>query len=301
MADFLNRTGGDGGGSPGRRERGRMRRRLRQQQRVREALLLDLGALVYELHRQGRREPELLQAKAAELLAVDDEVRALGEALHERQPLAQLVAAGIAGSCPTCGALLTSDARFCSSCGSPTGGELAEPKHREPEIAPASDGSPTAGDDMPPWALEPDEDAAEELVTGEVTAGWGAGDLEPEAAPPPEAEASPDPEPTAPEEPGPEPAAEEPVPAADEPLPEAEPTPTPAETVARESPPEPTTAGEAAPTGSWAHDVGTRGPQGPPPRPGPPPQGYEPIVDRAVKLAQQGLRSGRDWLRKRRS
>src|SRR4051812_37406737 len=127
MAESLNRTDGDGGGSSGRRERGRMRRRLRRQQRVREALLLDLGALVYELHRQGRREPELLQAKAAELSAVDDEVRALGEALQERQPLAALVAAGIAGSCGTCGALLTSDALFCSRCGTPTSPALAGP------------------------------------------------------------------------------------------------------------------------------------------------------------------------------
>src|SRR3954449_4366445 len=145
MAEFLNRTsGGDGGGSPGRRERGRMRRRLRQQQRVREALLLDLGALVYELHRQGRREPELLQAKAAELSAVDDEVRALGEALDERQPLAQLVAAGIAGSCAACGALLTSDARFCSPCGPARSPSLAggpPPPPPEPEITTGGNGS----------------------------------------------------------------------------------------------------------------------------------------------------------------
>ena len=39
-------------------------RRLRQQRRAREAMLLDLGALVYELHRQGERAPELLQDKA---------------------------------------------------------------------------------------------------------------------------------------------------------------------------------------------------------------------------------------------
>src|SRR5919199_4331926 len=109
---------------PTARERGVMRRRLRRQQRVREALLLDLGALVYELHRHGRREPELLQAKAAELSAVDDEVRALGDALEEHQPLAELVAAGIAGSCGACGALLTRDARLCSSCGTPTGKTL---------------------------------------------------------------------------------------------------------------------------------------------------------------------------------
>ena len=57
-------------------ERGQ-KRRLRELLRVREALLLDLGALVYELHRQGRRAPELLQQKAAELTLVDDEVREL--------------------------------------------------------------------------------------------------------------------------------------------------------------------------------------------------------------------------------
>src|SRR6266480_83785 len=139
MPDFLKRSNSEGGDNkPAGRERGRMRRRLRRQQRVREALILDMGALVYELHRQGRREPELLQAKAAELSAVDDEVRALAEALEERQPLAELVAAGIEGSCETCGALLTSDARFCSHCGAPTSpGLAAAPEAPEPEIATA--------------------------------------------------------------------------------------------------------------------------------------------------------------------
>ena len=56
-------------------------RRLREQRREREALLLDLGALVYELHRQGRRAPELLQAKAIELGKLDREVRSLEETL----------------------------------------------------------------------------------------------------------------------------------------------------------------------------------------------------------------------------
>jgi hypothetical protein len=65
-------------------ERGQRRRRLREQRRLREALLLDLGALVYELHRQGRRAPELLQSKAAELTVVDDEVRELQAALDGR-------------------------------------------------------------------------------------------------------------------------------------------------------------------------------------------------------------------------
>jgi hypothetical protein len=56
-------------------------RRLRQQGRAREAMLLDLGALVYELHRQGERAPELLQEKAIELGKVDREVRALEDTL----------------------------------------------------------------------------------------------------------------------------------------------------------------------------------------------------------------------------
>jgi hypothetical protein len=56
-------------------------RRLRERRREREALLLDLGALVYELHRQGQRAPELLQDKAIELGKVDREVRQLEEQL----------------------------------------------------------------------------------------------------------------------------------------------------------------------------------------------------------------------------
>jgi hypothetical protein len=57
---------------------------LRRQRRAREALLLDLGALVYELHRQGRRAPELLQRKAVELGELDRELRALEDALENR-------------------------------------------------------------------------------------------------------------------------------------------------------------------------------------------------------------------------
>lgn len=104
---------------PRARERGRMRRRLRTQKRIREALLLDLGALVYELHRQGRREPELLQAKAAELTAVDQEVRGLSEALDADMGMLAVVATGVAGTCENCGSLLSTDSRYCSACGSP--------------------------------------------------------------------------------------------------------------------------------------------------------------------------------------
>jgi hypothetical protein len=62
---------------------------LREQLRLREAMLLDLGALVYELHRQGKRAPELLQQKAAELTVVDEEVRRLQAALDGIAPAAE--------------------------------------------------------------------------------------------------------------------------------------------------------------------------------------------------------------------
>ena len=59
-------------------------RTLRLLRREREALLLDLGALVYELHRQGRRAPELLKQKATELGRLDREVRSLEDAVERR-------------------------------------------------------------------------------------------------------------------------------------------------------------------------------------------------------------------------
>ena len=59
-------------------------RELRRKRREREAMLLDLGALVYELHRQGERAPDLLQDKAIELGRVDREVRALEDSLEGR-------------------------------------------------------------------------------------------------------------------------------------------------------------------------------------------------------------------------
>ncbi len=175
-----------------------MRRRLREQKRMREALLLDLGALVYELHRHGRREPELLQAKAAELTAVDQEVRGLAEALDAGDSALALVATGIAGSCENCGSLLSTDARYCGACGAP-----AVPAIGGPAPAPAG---PALGE---PAAPEPSE------------AAWPEPQPEPEPEPEPAAY-SPEPEPgwaPAPEpepEPEPEPRKPEPEPYADE-------------------------------------------------------------------------------------
>jgi hypothetical protein len=69
-------------GAPGARERGVMRRRLRHVTRTREALLLELGAVTFELHRAGRTDPDLLARKATEIDAADREARALSQALR---------------------------------------------------------------------------------------------------------------------------------------------------------------------------------------------------------------------------
>jgi zinc ribbon protein len=159
-------------------QRGQMRRRLRHQQRIREALLLDLGALVFELHRQGRREPELLQAKAAEVSAVDNEVRALAEAL-EADATIEMLAPGVAGVCGNCGTLLSTEDRFCPNCGTPSEPALSGD---EPMIESSGNGAGTGTD-------------IDETSTSTVTTETSTGDPELEegetevldAAPPPTA------------------------------------------------------------------------------------------------------------------
>ena len=94
-----------------------MRRRLRILRRRREAMLLDLGALVLEMHRHGRFLPDSLQRRAAEAVGTDAEVRALSRSLEAGDGNPDLVAAGVAGNCGRCGALHTIGASFCSQCG----------------------------------------------------------------------------------------------------------------------------------------------------------------------------------------
>jgi hypothetical protein len=53
------------------------RKRLRETRRTRDGLLRDLGALVMEMHRQGKHDPALVERKAREAIAIDAEVRAL--------------------------------------------------------------------------------------------------------------------------------------------------------------------------------------------------------------------------------
>lgn len=89
--------------------------------RARDALLLELGALVYELHRRGQRAPELLHAKASELEAVDS-----------RLPTAD----GPTLPCPHCFSATEPGQLVCLECGEVLGvGAPRIPRRRAPLLA----------------------------------------------------------------------------------------------------------------------------------------------------------------------
>jgi hypothetical protein len=115
-----------------------MRRRLRILRRRREAMLLDLGALVLEMHRHGRFLPDSLQRRAAEAVGTDAELRSLSRSLDAGDGNPDLVAAGVSGNCERCGALHTIGASFCSQCGNELAGGVLPRKAalgRDPELA----------------------------------------------------------------------------------------------------------------------------------------------------------------------
>ena len=128
---------------PSWRDRGRLRRRLRFLRRARELALRDLGGLVFDLHRFGRERPDLVKAKLEALATLDQERRQLEVALGDHRELDVLREPGIA-SCPRCGALHGSDARFCSACGLPVGQSAALPP------APAADPNEPTGEPATP-------------------------------------------------------------------------------------------------------------------------------------------------------
>jgi hypothetical protein len=103
-------------------ERGRIRRRARYLRQLRELELRDLGGFLVELGRFGHERPELVQAKLQRALHTDAELRTLDRALGSEEPLREIRAAGIGGTCANCGAVHGSSDRYCASCGEPVGG-----------------------------------------------------------------------------------------------------------------------------------------------------------------------------------
>jgi hypothetical protein len=134
--------------APSFRNRGRLRRRLRFLRRVRELGYRDLGGLVFDQHRFGRLDEELVRGKVAALTAVDAELRALEQALGERRDITELREPGIT-ACARCGTLHGSDANFCPSCGLAITGartiaaDVGEGAHLpRPALAPGAPGGP---------------------------------------------------------------------------------------------------------------------------------------------------------------
>jgi hypothetical protein len=156
--DTAQLSPGDGGPGeavtgtpPSFRSRGAMRRRLRYLRRARELGFRDLGGLVFDLRRFERERPDLVDAKVHALFEVDTELRALERALNDRREITELREPGIA-SCPRCGALHGSDARFCSSCGLALRGpqpvsEVGD--HVPAQIVPPRPQLPAAGEPPP--------------------------------------------------------------------------------------------------------------------------------------------------------
>ena len=130
---------------PSARERGTMRRRMRELAKLRRALLLDLGALSFEMHRQQRHDPALVERAAKQAIVVDAEARALAHALDEDLLFDDLLAAGIAARCANCDAILAADARYCSACGTAVG---AQPTAPAPQPTPVPAQPPAAAPDQ---------------------------------------------------------------------------------------------------------------------------------------------------------
>jgi hypothetical protein len=103
-------------GRPGFAARGRMRRRALFLRKARELAYRDLGGLVFNLHRFGQRNDDLVLAKLATLEQLDRELRALESSLQERREVSVLREAGVT-PCPRCAAIHGSQDRFCPACG----------------------------------------------------------------------------------------------------------------------------------------------------------------------------------------
>ena len=258
----LDRLVGD---RPTTQRRSRLRRRLRHLRRVRELLLRDLGGLMFEIHRsdaQTDRAHELVESKLSRLGAVDAELRELEDILGDRRGMV-LREPGIGGSCPLCGELHGSDARFCWACGTPVAPGAVRPVVSAGSVPALGSGAdavetwtrpPEPAADAPTTPLEP-------VIEGEATADDAGPAAEEPAAvpasavvvePEPEPVAVPEPEPVA--DPEPEPVAEpepEPVAAA-----EPDPEPWPATPEPEQPAPEPAAATQRADDGAWGSATG---------------------------------------------
>jgi hypothetical protein len=74
------------------RQRGEMRRRLREIEDERRQQLGELGGLTLEMHKRDRFEPRLLDERAAEIEALDREAELLRRGLEQKLTAGQVEA-----------------------------------------------------------------------------------------------------------------------------------------------------------------------------------------------------------------
>jgi hypothetical protein len=159
---------GSSPGPPGFGARGRLRRRARFLRKARELAYRDLGGLVFNLHRFGRRNDPLVLNKLNTLGHIDAELRTLETALGERDTVTVLHEAGIT-ACPRCAAIHSGDDRFCPNCG------LSMSRHVDLPIAgpPAATVAPSpAREASPAAAPAAAATGAAPPPSGPATAAW---------------------------------------------------------------------------------------------------------------------------------
>jgi hypothetical protein len=138
--------------------RGKLRRRARFLRRARELALRDLGGLVYEARRREQDGGKLVAEKVGRLAAIDEELGGLEAALGAPRTDTVLREPGVGGTCPRCGELHASEARFCSSCGLDLTAAPAEPQAAAPGAptteAPAAEPTTTEAPAAEPTTTE---------------------------------------------------------------------------------------------------------------------------------------------------
>ena len=144
--------------SAGFGQRGKLRRRLRRLRNARADQLVKLGTLVLDARKRSNgSQPEVVKRRAAEVAEIDRQARELGHAVDPHADR-RVVASGVAGSCRECGALLSTEDRFCASCGTPTSAKRARPAGPEaaaPPPAPGTAAAPTPPPPVPGTAASP--------------------------------------------------------------------------------------------------------------------------------------------------
>jgi hypothetical protein len=100
---------------PGRK--GVLRRRLEKLRRERDTQLKALGTLVVDAHRRtGSTKADVVGKRAAAVAELDRQVMELANAVEGERTRIHLHA-GVAGTCGNCARMLSTEDRFCPSCG----------------------------------------------------------------------------------------------------------------------------------------------------------------------------------------